>query len=115
MFARARSIVDRVSAQPFGVEGEGAPLAGDVALLFSQAEGQVPVTLLQLAESQPDGIYEFTTTDADLSGTWSVVVDHDIDGDGAIAGDLETSDDVLRVVVRYDGRDVLRAVKARPL
>lgn len=112
VFTRARSLIERLSEQPFGTAGDGIPTTLDVATLFSMTGGISSVTLSQLAHGITDGTWTFRYLDLPSSGAWAVTVDQDLDGDAAISGALETFGRVYRILVRYDGRDVIETRRA---
>ncbi len=124
VFSMARRLLDRVASQPWG-SGAAKPTAGAIERLFTQLDRPVPVTLMQLATAQPLGTWSFRVDDFDTPGLWSVVVDHDLNSrrvasasaaDGAVDSVVmrsEPQSDLIRIVVRFDGCDIISMVRSR--
>ncbi len=110
---RARMLIDRITAQPFGLTTDGAPTSAEVESLFTMDTNISDVTLQQLALHQPDGVWTFTDATFQLPGTWTVRVDTDLNGNGIEESDgFEDSGNLLRIAVEFDGRLIYQATRA---
>lgn len=129
IFERGRELLRAVASLRYETTARKVPEARDVERLFASSDASVPVTLSQLATAQPLGQWSFRIADFDPPGVWTVVVDHDLNDDGFVeeaAGrnpddraasptveQLETTKALVRIVVRFDGCDVVRTVRGR--
>jgi hypothetical protein len=110
VFAFAQGFADRLVAQPYGSDTDPTPRPEDIDELFDTDEICGPVTLKQLAQ-QPFWAFSFTGAGA-VPGVWRIEVGADLDGDGTISGNLETSGEALLVEVFYEDRLILTTVAA---
>ena len=108
----ALTILSRLDAMNFGVGG-GAATADQIADLLSPVLAAplspTPATLTEIENAAP----LVTQYNTGLDGTWQVLVNRDIDANGAIDGPLDGDPDLLRVQVVLDGRQVLHRVFGR--
>ena len=111
-FTRARSLLERVSEQPFGTALDPTPTTLEVATLFSMTGAISTVSLSQLANGIADGTWTFRYIDIAATGQWSVIVNRDLNGDGSVSGELETSGELYRIQVQYEGRDIVSTIRA---
>ncbi len=136
---QAQVLISRMTQIPFGSGAETAASAPALAMLVavendlfgsstgaSGANGQITqtftgatVTLTQVRLASPMSWQYAVQGRAyyGLGGTWQIIVDRDVNGDGDTLDPVElatsASQDLFRIEIRYDGRRVLRTVRTR--
>jgi len=109
VLAQAQTFIDRIASQEFGHDYDPDPTAGQVTEIFDADDDPGDVTIFQLSRwPAADGGWKFQRSDIQLQGEWKVVLDTDLNGDGLVAGDLETGQKVFRISVLFDDRLILR-------
>ena len=112
VFTRARTLLNRVTSQPFGLPDDANPTVRGVNTLFS-LDGEIStVTLQQLANGADDGEWSFVDSQFAVSGEWTVRVDRDLNSNGEIDPGLETTGDCFRIQILFDDRVVLQTSRA---
>lgn len=103
--------LERLNAIPFGDNVVSAASAGDVSELFDADELFGVATLHSLREFGP---IEFALTDMAMPGSWRIVVERDLNGDGDMGDSEEGRYDLLRCAVSYEGRLVGELIRFDP-
>ncbi len=112
IFNMARSLLTRTSGQPFGLDTDPAPAVDQVVDLLLMEGSISTVTLNQLANSVPDGRWDFILAGFPVPGTWSLRVSPDLDQDGSLVGTMETSGEVFLITISFDDREIIRTVRS---
>ena len=106
---KALDFQERLLAIPFG-SPEDPPATG--AELDELLDDDDVLGTISLHKLRAFGPAEFELAGFPVPGRWQVVVDADLNGDGAIDAALEEGrDDLLRIAIFHDGRLVARTAR----
>lgn len=111
--AQAQRYMDIVVAQSFGDVTDDNPKLEQVDEILDDDADVGDITLMQLTRvpGAADGL-KFTLENFPVEGEWRLAVDRDLNGDGEVAGELETGNKVLRIRVLFNDELVLETHKA---
>lgn len=106
--SRAQELLERLVAVPFGTDGDASATGPELTELFDDDDEFGSATLHKLAKFGPA---VFEPADFPVPGSWRVVVDRDLNGDGDTADEDEDRDDLLRLAVFHDERLVAQTIR----
>jgi len=93
----------------------GSPIGQPDPSNIQQIYSGVSVSLRDLEGVSPI-TWEYAINGDDYfvrGGTWSIIIDRDLNGDGDLLDPFEGQDDLLRIELRHDGRSILRSIRSR--
>ncbi len=108
LLSRGQELLERLIAVPFGTDGDPSATAPELSELFDDDSKFGSATLHKL---EAFGAAEFEPAAFPVPGTWRVVVDHDLNGDGDVNDADEDRPDLLRVTVSFDGRLIAQTIR----
>lgn len=111
LFARARSLLIRISSLPFGSPDDPLPTRNEIEALLSDHGSPTSVTLAQLANARPNGTWGFRDPNPAVPGRWTIVVDRDLDHDDEVLHPAEASGRLFRIRVLFEGRELLATIR----
>jgi type II secretory pathway pseudopilin PulG len=133
-FGRGQAIMERILCMPYGAPTAPTATGAKLDLLFGSDSNlrepgqEVYLTEVMQKDTDSDGTIDdepirFTLEGVEDKGTWEVLVDSDLDGNGVIEPtitvdgvDIETREgrtDLMRIEIRRNGRTVLKTLRAR--
>lgn len=111
---RAQMYVDRLVRLNFGESSDPEPTRAQLEELFDDDTDLGTVTLMSLTRyPRRDGGWTFERKGFPVPGSWTVQVTQDLDGDGAVGGDLEEDGLLVRITVSFDGEAILTTIRGK--
>ncbi len=107
----AKNIIGRVSHQRFGSLGGPPPLKETVDNILGVNGPVSNLSLCQLHEAQPYGIWTWQDPQLGLQGQWKLEVSNDLNNDGEIDDPIEQSMSVFRITISFDNRPILETIR----
>jgi hypothetical protein len=111
---RSQTYLNRVMSLNYGKAGDPQPTSAELDELFDDDSDLGSVTLMSLTQTPVghDG-WRFRLADFPVEGQWLVSVNHDLDGDGNVAGGFETSGELVRITVFFEGEALLWTIRGK--
>jgi len=111
---RAQIYLNRLMCLNFGDESDPAPTASQLYELFDEDNDLGNVTLMSLSKAPADpGGWEFELAKFPVPGKWLIKVTPDLNGDGKVEGELEEGKNLLKIVVSFDGEQMLSTIRGK--
>ncbi len=110
--AMAYDLIQRLTAIPFGKQGDPAATGAQLSELFDDDQdlGTVNLKNLQTAPATPG--HSFTTNLDGVTTAWRISVTSDLDGDGLTTSFREGRPDLLQIEIYAQGRLMFRTARA---
>jgi len=108
LVSRGQELLEQLLAVPFGQNTDGTATGAELSEMFDGDDEFGSISLHKLAAFGPA---EFATAGFPVQGTWRVVVDSDLNGDGDTDDTDEGRTDLFRIVVTHEGRLIARTVR----
>jgi hypothetical protein len=108
----ATEFVSRLRRIPFGAASDLAASSAQLTDLFDDDDDLGSVSLSQLVHPPLGSGHMFTMATKDISGTWSIRVTRDLNGDGDLLDERENRSDLVRITIYFENRRILDTIRA---
>ena len=113
LLSLADGLLGRMRSLSVGTGGAATALQITDIVARDGASSGVPAPSLSELRGASPMAWQYAGSDAAAMGTWTILIDSDLNGDGDTLDPLEGTDEVLRIAISFDGRLLVEGVRSR--